>query len=135
MNEAAIHQMLTDAISNLLHSQPNLFQFTSATNQTEWNIAHHLANEVHKLFPDYDCDLDVSKPNLGARRPDIVVHRRGTHEDNLVVVEVKRRRKDIDGDIGKIRRWWFAPPLHYCFGAVVVINEHEEPSIDVMRNE
>lgn len=134
MNAAAIETMLSEAVSNLLRSQPNLFQFTSATNQTEWNLAHHLAIEVHKLFREFDCDVDVSKPNLGDRRPDIVVHKRGTHDDNLLVIEVKRRREDVDDDIHKIRRWWFGPPLHYYFGAVVVINDYEDPVIRVIEN-
>lgn len=75
----------------LLELQPDLFTFTSQTNQTEWNLAHHLADEVHKEFPDLHCDVDVIKPNLDRKRPDIVLHRRGTHESNFLVVELKER--------------------------------------------
>lgn len=135
MNTDSIHEMLAEAGRNLLMSQPNLFLFTSETHQTEWNIAHHFANELHKLFRDYDCDLDVCKPNLGDRRPDIIIHKRGSHEADLLVVEVKRSRDDVDGEVQKIKACWFPPPLHYQYGAVVVINEEHAPFIVVIPNE
>jgi hypothetical protein len=135
MNKQSIQEAVTEASRALLASQPDLFRFTSETHQTEWNIAHHLANELHRLFHGYDCDLDVSKPNLGDRRPDIVIHRRGGHEENLLVVEVKRSRGDVAGEIEKIRNWWFPPPLRYRYGAVVVVNEGAEPFIEVIPNE
>jgi hypothetical protein len=135
MEQRQIEEHLNAAIGNLLTSQPNLFDFTSETNQTEWNIAHHLATEVSKRFPDYDCDLDVCKPNLEHRRPDIIVHRRGTHDHNLLVIEIKRDRANVDGEIEKICTWWFAQRLHYEYGAVVVINEYEEPFVSVISND
>lgn len=39
------------------------------------------------------------KPNLDHKRPDVIIHRRGSHKDNLLVVEVKRDEADVDGDI------------------------------------
>ena len=135
MNKRSIHKALTEASRTLLASQPDLFLFTSETHQTEWNITHHFANELHKLFDGYHCDLDVGKHNLGDRRPDIVIHKRGGHEANLLVVEVKRSRSDVAGEIEKIRNWWFPPPLRYRYGAVVVINEGTQPFIAVIPNE
>lgn len=69
----------------------------------------------------YHCDLDVSKPNMDAKRPDIILHRRGRHNQNFLVIEVKRHVGDVEGDLVKIRDWWFLPPLLHHFGAVVAI--------------
>lgn len=135
MDQDKIKGILEEATSNLLKNQPNIFRFTSATHQTEWNLAHHYAIEVHKLFPDYDCDFDISKPNLGDRRPDIVIHERGTHDRNFLVIEVKRDQRDVPADMNKIQSFWFDPSLHYEFGAVVVINEEEVPSVTFIRND
>jgi hypothetical protein len=121
MNPAFVEKLIRDAIANLFAHQPDFWDFTSATNQTEWNIAHHLANELHAMLRHYHCDIDVSKPNLDSRRPDIVIHRRGRHNQNFLVVEVKRNANNVEDDIDKIRHWWFAPPLRYHFGAVVAI--------------
>ena len=130
-----IEGLITQACQNLLRAQRNLFQFTSQTNQTEWNLAHHLANELHAVFPDYDCDLEMTKPNLGNRRPDIVIHRRGSQDENLLVVEVKRSKELVASDVQKIRDYWLVPPLQYRFGAVVVIEENREPLVSVLANE
>jgi len=134
MDIATIRRHLRTSVKKLLRNQPNLFRFTSQTNQTEWNIAHHFATELHRSFPDLDCDLDVCKPNLGRHRPDVIVHTRGTHDDNLLVVEVKRSRDDVSREIAKIRRYWFVAPLRYQFGAVVVLDESEPLTIAVIQN-
>jgi hypothetical protein len=72
MNSDQVEKLIKEAIANLFAHQPDFWDFTSATNQTEWNIAHHLANELHAMQRDYQCDLDVSKPTMDARRPDII---------------------------------------------------------------
>lgn len=53
---------------------------------------------------------------------------------NLLVIEVKRRKADIGGDLTKTTRYWFSPPLLYRFGAVVVINNTEAPHVVVLEN-
>jgi hypothetical protein len=133
--KSVIEQKLAQAARHLFESQPNLFPFTAATRQTEWNIAHHFANELKTLFAEYDCDTDIVKPTFGNTRPDIIIHRRGSHENNLLVIEIKRDRADVDGEIAKITTSWFRPPLFYQFGAVVVISGSEEPYVVVLQND
>lgn len=133
--KTTIEQRLELAARSLLKAQPNLFHFTPDTHQSEWNIARHFANELAPLFPDYDCDTDVIKPSLGNQRPDVIIHRRNTHEHNLLVIEVKRARKDVDGEIEKITTSWFGKPLFYQFGAVVVINDAEPPYVVLLQND
>ena len=123
------------AVVNLFQNQPTLSDFTSKTNQSEWNIAHHLANELHALFEAYDCDVDVIKPTLGARRPDIIIHKRGTHEDNAIVVELKRDDADVNSDIEKIKTYWFDARLNYQFGAAIAIDEGVALTVEVFENE
>jgi hypothetical protein len=131
MDERQIGALINQAIVTMLANQPNFFDFTSETNQTEWNIAHHLAVELHALFNGYDCDVDVAKPNLGRNRPDIIIHKRGGHRDNFLVVEVKRNVGDIWDDVQKIVAWWFEPRLLYRFGAVVAIDKSIDPPVVV----
>ena len=125
---------LARAANRLITSQPDLFSFTEATRQSEWNIVGHFANELRKEFPDFHCDTDVIKAGFGNMRPDVIIHRRGTHVNNLLVVEVKRKKADVKGDLTKTTRYWFSPPLLYRFGAVVVINNAEAPYVRVLEN-
>ncbi|MGA2733069.1 MAG: hypothetical protein ABSG35_10810 [Syntrophobacteraceae bacterium] len=44
MDKISIKKLLDQAVESLFANQPNIFDFTSETGQTEWNLAHHLAN-------------------------------------------------------------------------------------------
>ncbi len=134
MNLIEVQARLDNAVNLLLNHQPNLSDFTSETGQTEWNIAHHLANEIHSLFPEHDCDLDITKPNLGNRRPDIILHKRGSQARNFLVIEVKRDISGTADDLEKIKNYWFVEPLKYKFGAVIVVNEGQGSFIKVIEN-
>ena len=125
------------AVETLFRDQPDIFGFTDETHQTEWNLAHHLANEIQRLFPDLQCDIELIKPNYENRRPDIIVHRRRTHDDNLLVVEVKLNGTDdaLDRDAEKIGQYWFQPPLRYRFGAIVDLRRDGRHKVRVLRNE
>ena len=131
-----IEAILRLAIKNLFQYQPDINDFSSETGQTEWNLAHHLANEISKILPDYSCDLDVTKKNLHNRRPDIIFHKRGNNEHNFLVIEMKRNGSDteIDDDIRKINEDWFSEPLCYSFGAVINLKGPINSLIKVFKN-
>jgi hypothetical protein len=134
VTKRGIERKVRDAVRRLSTGQPTLFSLSPETHQTEWNIAHHFANALAEIFEGYDCDVDMLKPTLESRRPDIVIHRRGTHKHNLLVVEVKRIKRNTRTDISKIREFWFGFPLRYRFGAIVVLDEHSDPNVKVIEN-
>jgi hypothetical protein len=136
MNESELNVVLERAISRLFERQPNIFEFTSETGQTEWNLAHHLAVELRELFPSLDHDLDVVKWNYENKRPDIIFHKRGTHEANHLVIEIKRdgNPREIDADIDKVRTYWFRPPLRYEFGAIINLRTDGKHEIQILKN-
>lgn len=117
--------LLFSALKNMFRNQPDLSLFTSQTEEREPNLSFHLANELWPYLFWLNCDFDVTKPNMGRRRPDIIFHRRGTHLFNALVVEVKREQNPVGvkGDLSKIQKYWFQAPLAYCFGASVLLNE------------
>jgi hypothetical protein len=136
MEIEAVKRILENAIESLFINQPNIFDFTSETGQTEWNLAHHYANEVHKLLSDLDCDLDVVKINLDNKRPDIIFHSRGGHKSNFLVIEVKRdsSQSELTSDIQKIKSSWFGDRLCYQFGAVVNLKSKKTGEVKVFEN-
>lgn len=135
MNRTEIKIKLEQAVNDLFTNQSNIFAFTSQTHQTEWNLAHHLAGEIHRIFSNYDCDIDVTKPNLGSKRPDIILHKRGT-EDNFLVIEMKFNgdAEDIESDINKIKANWFGTQLHYQFGAVINLKLDKTCDVETLEN-
>lgn len=128
--------LLEKAIENLFTKQTDIFSFTSETGQTEWNLAHHLANEISSLLPSYDCDLDVTKRNFKNRRPDIIIHKRNTHAHNFTVIEIKKdgSMAQLDYDIDKIKDDWFSHPLSYRFGAVINLGSSGTGQVQVFQN-
>lgn len=89
--------------------------FLLENNSSEWSISHKLAVYLQRRFPRHAVDHeynrepgdDVTKelrnlPECGSDddddeekertiRPDIIVHERGHHEENLLVIEVKKQ--------------------------------------------
>lgn len=137
MNETTIKNILEASLKALFENQPDIFKFTPTTGPTEWNLAHHFANEIYKHFSEYQHDLDVIKRPYDNKRPDIIFHKRGTHKRNFLVLEVKRDGSpaELEDDIRKIKDFWFKGPLHYQFGAVVNIKEDKTGEVKVVKNE
>ena len=135
MNERSVKEAIEKAVKSLFANQPDIFRLTSASAQTEWNLTTHLARELSALFPAFACDVDIKKPDAGDRRPDIVFHQRGTHEDNFLVIEVKRdNQRAIPGELEKIERYWFAEPYLYQFGAAITLNSDFTHQVEVRAN-
>lgn len=126
-------EQLTTRLTAIGHSVPkSIFEFGDGTHATELNTAHHFAIQLSKQFPEYSCDFDLSKMHeaalrSGYRRPDIVLHERGTQRRNFLVVEMKLRGDPaaVEADAKKIRDVWFARPYCYEFGATIVLNEKD----------
>ena len=135
MDEQSVKEAIVRAIESLFANQPDIFRLTSASAQTEWNLTNHLAPELSAFFPAFAYDVDIKKPDAGDRRPDIVFHRRGTHEDNFLVIEVKRdNQRALTGELEKIERYWFAEPYLYQFGAALNLNSDFTYQVEMRVN-
>ena len=88
MNEIQIQEKLKTALDNLFLNQQEIFNYTPQTEITEWNLAHHLAFEIQKEFPKYQHDIELRKISAEDKRPDIILHTRGTHKNNFLVIVI-----------------------------------------------
>ncbi len=113
-----IGRLICSALRRLLTTQLDLFMHTSNSLPTEWNLCHHLANELMRYFPLLSIDVDLYKGSAGEYRPDIVVHKRGTHRLNFLIIEFTREKNNAH-DIAKIENFWMKPPYNYTFGASI----------------
>jgi hypothetical protein len=100
-------------------------------------IAAKLAVHLAVLFPDHKVDVEYNRHGLDRKRvelppncryggiklilPDIVVHRRGTDDDNLLVVELKKqtntKKESRDCDRAKIVA--MKREFHYQHGVLI----------------
>ena len=63
---------------------------------SELSISHKLGHYLALLVTEYDVDCEYNrnkddKKNMGESRirPDIIIHKRGSNENNFVVIEIK----------------------------------------------
>jgi hypothetical protein len=136
MSQEEVEALLKKAVQSLFDHQPDIYDFTPETGQTEWNLSHHFANEVKELLKGLDHDLDVMKLNLDNKRPDIIFHKRGNHDSNFLVIEVKRDggNSKLEDDANKIREYWFGRRLRYRFGAVVNLKPDKTGEVRLFEN-
>ena len=115
-------------------------------------IAARLAMYLREYFDDYDYDVDVEYNRDGpdVKRlcevirdcprdrdegqsvlPDVIVHRRGKRDSNLLVIEMKKapNRTGLDSDRRRIRR--FQKQLDYKAGALVICRTGRHAAIAV----
>lgn len=137
-NQSEIKLILDVAVKALVRKEKQKGKFSSESGLTEWNLAHHLACLLEGLFPFLDCDIEITKGHFDNKRPDIIIHKRGNNDNNILVIEMKRgaSSKELEEDREKIRNGWFKR-LHYQFGAIVNIEKDSKGClpIEIFKNE
>lgn len=111
---------------------------------SERSVAHKLAEYLQRQFLDWNVDCEYNRKNLdikildGIREcseqrktdrvsPDIIVHKRNTNE-NLLVIEIKVAKDDLC-DIKKLKKFTFSKgEYRYQLGLFIKFNLTEEPS-------
>ncbi len=128
-----IEKALHESISKLLRSDADIL----INDINERTISHRLAIYIEPYFSGWnvDCEynrnhddpkrLDIQRRNIKSDDtqattvyPDIIVHRRGTDE-NLVVIEIKKTTSNEhdDYDLGKLKA--FKKQLGYKFAIFI----------------
>lgn len=116
MNLDEIKERLGKALRELIAEDVELLE----RDASERSIGARLSTKMIPLFPDYDVDVEYNLHGLdpkvvdlpaicrgGGRRrivPDIVVHRRGHDEQNLLAIEIKKEtnRESRSCDLAKL---------------------------------
>jgi len=137
MNKQDVENLLKVAYEKFLLDQPDFGNFTSATDQRELNIAHHYANYIlatfKPVFPEVNlaCDFDVYKGSF-RKRPDIILHERGSFNHQVLVIEVKINGSATEkqSELDRIRTDWFLG-LGYKYGAYINIDRGTTELLEV----
>lgn len=147
MDRNEIASLVDQAIDRLINNEPQLLDL----NVTERALSHHLARYLGALVPeDYnvDCEYnrhfnDPKRLNLKPRKakdreirattvfPDIIVHKRDSDTDNLLVLEVKKPGETLDYDEAKLRA--FRKELRYTHTAHVILGRRNGELVKEVR--
>ena len=112
-------------------------------NLNERTVSHKFAEYLQRRFPGWDVDVEYNKNKDGIKRmrlkgklcrvfPDIIIHRRGS-QDNLLIIEIKKnaseslRNKEIDR-INKFKR-----QIGYSYGLFINFKTGKNFGIIEMR--
>jgi hypothetical protein len=94
----------------------------------ERSITHKLAEYLQRNFPSWHVDCEYNRrenqtKKIGRKRvfPDIIVHKRRTG-DNLLVIEVKKGESNYEVDVKKIRKFLSSPQYFYRYGLFLSLN-------------
>ncbi|RJE86317.1 hypothetical protein D3P07_19820 [Paenibacillus sp. 1011MAR3C5] len=133
--ENLIKNIIYSSIQNFFKNENDFFDYTSQTGMTEWNLTHHLCNELSKYIFWLNNEVDVAKRNYENKRPDIIFHKRRTNKFNLLVVEAKKNCNDKRQDMNKLKMNWMMKPLSYRFGVYINIwGNQQYEAILIKRN-
>lgn len=147
MNDIKIvRQIITNAINDLLVNDPYLLEKNLNERSITHKLAEHLKKDLHGW--DVDCEYnrnaeqvkkikhlrrtDVSNFDDQGRTvyPDIIIHKRGT-DTNWIVLEVKKSNNSSPDseDIEKIEG--YIEELGYCYG--VFLRLRVEDSVGIQK--
>jgi hypothetical protein len=137
MTREKISAIVDEALDSLVAEHPDLLDL----DVTERALSHHLAIYIMRLVPpEYEYDVDVEynrhgiipkRLTLKSRRasdrekratsvfPDIIVHKRNSDDNNLLVLEMKKPGEPLAYDQEKLEA--FREELGYQYAAHVII--------------
>ena len=103
---------------------------------SELSISHKLGYYLALLIDEYDVDCEYNRNLVDPKtdeannkiRPDIIIHKRGSNDDNFVIIEIKPWwNDDIEKDVKKLNEMTKQDGQYrYCFGFSIVINKNRD---------
>jgi hypothetical protein len=135
MNRSQISKVLECALTSLMHNEFDLFYLDVNERTLSYQLARYLTDLVPNGF-SVDCEYNrhfdhVKRLDLPPRTalesecrattvfPDIVVHKRNSDDNNLLVLELKKPGEDTDYDERKLLA--FVKQFGYKHAAHVIL--------------
>ena len=143
MNRAEATEIVEWALGQLVEKQPELLEL----DVTERALSHHLAVYIsQRVPPGLSTDVEYNRRNADIKHlrlpprdaldheirattvfPDVLVHKRDSDDHNLLVLELKKSRKDIAYDALKLLA--FREELGYLHTGHVILGRNASGEI------
>lgn len=135
MTREQVESAVQAALRDLREHDSHLLEFDVA----ERSITARLAHYMIPLFEDYAVDVEYNRHGIDPKKmaehvattcqqcrdrlvvPDIIVHRRGDNERNLLVVELKKSTNSKTRTLDRNKLKAYKHELNYKFGALITV--------------
>ena len=129
-----LEQLIKKSLDDLYRNDKYLIDHKVAERDITHKFAHYFENYMQDTeIKSYNVDCEYNRNGYGIKQvngksvyPDFILHKRGSNEDNLLIIEFKTWwNPDNDADIDKIR-WMMSPKLifQYKYGCSITINQY-----------
>lgn len=113
MEEALLNTLLFPYLIELLEKDSNIIDRKLHENCINHRLAMYMGLGIEHNVINVDCEynknMDGAKEVLGHKRlPDIIIHQRKSNENNLILIEAKKQKLDVE-DIEKINYYLLEP--------------------------
>ena len=138
-------EQVVEALRALLEHDAYLL----ACDANERSIAHRFAMYLQGQFPEWHVDCEYNRDGVDPKRighlgldpdaedtegqtvfPDVIVHRRGTDENHLVI-EVKKASSAVDRNIDRQKLRGYMRDLNYRFALFIEFGVGEASGVSV----
>ena len=138
MNQDIVMTIIATALDFLYDNDQYLISNGERYYVSERSIAHKLGCYLSQLIQEYDVDCEFSRDldaikQMGCDKivPDLIVHKRGNNDDNLIVIEVKPwwndKSKAFIKDENKLTYLTnYNNQYKYKYGFSLIINKNRE---------
>ena len=133
----ALAPLVNKALDELYKNDQYLLEHKVHERSVVFRLAHYLQNLLndHEVFNDYHLDVEynrngyqpkrISKRRNGAR-PDIIIHKRGSNQHNLLMIEIKPYwENNVADDLEKLKEFTQTQGQYrFCIGLSVILGKH-----------
>ena len=139
MTLECFNDALKIALDMLFYKDQYLIYNETNMHVSELSISHKLGHYLALLIDEYDVDCEYNRNLTDPKtnkanhliRPDIIVHKRGSNDDNFVIIEIKPWwNDDTNKDVKKLYEMTKQDgQFRYYFGFSIVINRNRDSVI------
>lgn len=128
-----LENLIQKSLDNLYANDKYLIEHKVAERDITHRFAYYFENNMQNTdVSSYNVDCEYNRDGYGIKQvhgnyvyPDFILHKRGSNEDNLLIIEFKTWwNPNNDKDIEKIQ-WMMHPQLRYKYkyGCSITINQ------------
>lgn len=137
------HEEIENCLNRALEALFDIDGYLFAVDSSERSISHRLAIHLAQQIPSYDVDCEYNRDGFDVKRlqlaqrqvndddidavtvfPDIIIHRRGTNDHNLLALEMKKGSSSVPPDYDMEKLKAFRRELKYKFAVHVTVGKN-----------
>jgi hypothetical protein len=131
-----LEELIKKSLDDLYQNDKYLIKHRVAERDITSKFAHYFQNNMREtIIADYDVDCEYNRDGYGMKKidgtlvyPDFILHKRGTNESNLLIIEFKTwwnsdNREDIEKLKAMMSEWY---RYQYQYGYSIILNQERD---------